>query len=184
MFPRDAGQAVRLNDEFISADSKIVRKDSDRPVTEKFSLSWTESKTLTWQKTFGNTEKIGVSVGYRAGGSGGFEAMGEFEAQFSTTYQNGTAEVTSKTLTYDSSVEVPPHTHHEIYAEKTKTAYRKPYSLEGYVLNSDRSKTYKKIHDNCLFTYVSNVTVKHKNLNGDRKPVTLDVLKRKNPFGK
>lgn len=170
--------AVRLSDEFISADEKIIYNDSNLPVTESVSLSWTESKTLTWQKTFSHTEQIGFSIGYKASSVGGFEAMLDFDAQFKTEYQNGSAEVTSKTLTHDSSVTVPPHTHHEIYIEKTKAAYVMPYYLEGYILNSDGTRTHQNRKDKCIFTYISFVTVKHKDLGSKQDPELIAVLKR------
>jgi len=169
----DTKHAETLNKTTVSADERTIdNSNSSVQADESITLSYTESKTITWEKTFAHTESVSVSAGYTpssATGGGNFSAT--IGATFNTGYKNGQATTNTETRQYTTRVVVPPHQRHKIFITQEKIDIRIPYKLKGYVVQEDGSKKEKTIDDTCVFTNVHATTVTHSDLTDAKEKV-------------
>ena len=171
----DTKNKETLSSVTISADERTINNlDSPIQAGDTIALSYTESKTITWEKTFAHTENVSVTGGYTpssATGGGNFSAT--IGATFNTGYKNGQAQTNTETRQYTSQVVVPPHRIHKIFITQEKVDIRIPYTLKGYVVQEDGSRKEKTLNDTCVFTNVHSTTVTHSDVTDEKNEKVL-----------
>lgn len=138
----------------------IEENKTDEESGGTYKVTYTETNSLTWEKSFEHAESIGISIGYKAGDGGGFEAMGSLAANFKTAYKTGSTEQKSESIERSTSYKVPPHTTKRIFVVQTKNIYEMPYTMKGYTLdeNGKRRCPFEK-KDKCIFVGVQSTRI-------------------------
>lgn len=139
----------------------IEENNTDEESSGTFKAVYTETSSLTWEKSFEHSESVGISIGYKTGGTGpGIEAMASLAANFKTAFKTGSTEQKSETIERSITYKVPPHTTKRIFAVQNKLTYTMPYKLKGYTLddNGNKIKPFEK-EGTCIFVGVQSTRI-------------------------
>ncbi|WP_139822931.1 hypothetical protein [Massilibacteroides vaginae] len=155
----DASMAVETKEFGVKGQETIEINDTNEESVGTYKVTYTETKSLTWEQESTHSESVDVSIGYKAGTGGGFEAMVSLAASFKSAYKTGSAKQNSESIERSVTYKVPAHTHKRIFVMQTTNIYKMPYTMKGYTTDKDGVRTYSERKDKCKYVEVQSTQI-------------------------
>lgn len=172
----DLKNAMKISEERITANEVEIHNSSSGKMDVTETLSYTVSKSIHWDKTTSFLTSVGLSVGYKSGSTGGFEAMGSLSQSFTKSYNEGTTNTETTTVTNKATVQMEPNSHRKLFIIQNRVSTKIPYQLKGYYLDANGERTYDSSNGNCIFTNVISSNIQTADLASNAEPEVLKVI--------
>ena len=171
-------KATVLTKEPITTTQGTLTNNTNTIAKKSTRVVFKETKSIRWEKSFSHSEDIGISIGYKAGTGGGFEAMASLQASFKTDYKNGETQETVREIDEKVEIDVPPHKTYRVFTVQSRESIKIPYTLKGYVIKEVNGK-YQNVNetrdDTCIFTNIFNTDCQLDDVGSNSKPIKLEL---------